>query len=353
MPQKTLEEVTYLKRKIAKSLVLLLMLSTVLVFSPFSLAADATTTASVWVETPSTPAPTTAMPVVTAATTAVVPAGSSVHVVISGDTMFQIATKYKMTLSQLVAMNPQIKNVNMIYVGDKVMIGAAAPVVTGTPGVVKVYQGLGSKVAFRSGPGKDADGVPVYSFNIAMANATFDANGKILSVYIDGYEVATPNYDGASMPHFSGWPGVEGYNVSDHNDPAKVTGVSVNTPESAAAEVNAWATKRERGDSYHMNPANEWYKQMDFFQTFFVGKTVTELELWFAKNTTAAGRPIKASTTKADELAKLAALSEAEKAALADVVSGATMSIRDAHGDFLGAVVQAYLNRVEVTMPVN
>jgi major membrane immunogen (membrane-anchored lipoprotein) len=91
---------------------------------------------------------------------------------------------------------------------------------------------------------------------------------------------------------------------------------------------------------------------MDFYQKFFVGKTIAELKDWFAKNTTAAGRPIKATTTKQDELDKLAKLTAAEKAQLADVVSGATMSISDAHGDFLGALEKAYNNRVEVTIPV-
>ena len=230
-------------------------------------------------------------------------------------------------------------------------IAETAGTTTATEKSSKVYQGLGNSLAFRNGPGSDSEGVPVYSFNVVMAAVDFDENGKILSAYLDAYEISTPNYDGVSMPHFSGWPDKEGYNVTDHAT-EKVTGVSKNTKESAAAEVTGWQTKRERGDSYGMNPANEWYKQMDFFQKFFVGKTVAELETWFAKNTTAAGRPIKATTTKQDELDKLAKLTDKEKAELADVVSGATMSIRDAHGDFLGAIADAYKNRVEVTAPV-
>jgi peptidoglycan hydrolase-like protein with peptidoglycan-binding domain len=220
-----------------------------------------------------------------------------------------------------------------------------------TPKSLKVYKGLGHNVAFRNGPGADSEKVPVYSFTVGMADVEFDADGRIISAYLDAYEVSTPNYDGASMPHFSGWPDKEGYNVTDHAT-EKVSGVSTNTKESAAAEVNAWQTKRQRGDSYGMNAANEWYKQMDFYQTFFVGKTIPELETWFAKNTTAAGRPIKATTTKQDELDKLAKLTDKEKAELADVVSGATMSLRDPHGDFLGAIQDAYKNRVEFVIPV-
>lgn len=333
-----------MKKTIAKTLALLLVLSSMIVFSPTTLQADVDVVAAATggAETPTAaPAPTT------------IKSTDQVYVVVNGDILWKIAQKHKLTLEQLLKLNPQITSPNSIFVGQKIIVGTSSttPVVSTEAGKLKVYQGLGHTVAFRNGPGTDSEGVPVYSFNVAMAQATFDAEGRILSVYIDGYEISTPNYDGASMPHFSGWPDKQGYNITDHAT-AKVTGVSVNTKESAAAEVAAWKTKRERGDTYHMNPANEWYKQMDFFQSFFVGKTVAELEEWFAKNTTAAGRPIKATTTKQDEIDKLAKLTETEKAALADVVAGATMSVRDAHGDFLGAVANAYKNRVEVVIPV-
>jgi LysM repeat protein len=260
--------------------------------------------------------------------------------------MWKIAQKHNLTLDQLLKLNPQITNPNRIYVGQKINVTSAT-----VADKAKMYRGFGTTTAFRNGPGKDDQGVPVYSFNIAMADVLFDAEGRILSAYIDGYEVATPNYDGASMPHFSGWPGITGYNITDHAT-AKVTGVSTNTPESAAAEVKAWQTKRERGNAYGMNPNNDWYKQMDFYQNWFKGKTIPEIKEWFAKNTTAAGRPIKATTTKQDELDKLAKLTATEKAALADVVSSATMSMSDAHGDFIGALENAYKNRVEVVIPV-
>lgn len=340
-----------MKKNIAKTLAVMLVLSSMIVFSPATMQIDVVSAATDTTPT-ATKAPVTNM----------VKDGSQVHVVVSGDMMWKIAQMHNLTLAQLLTLNPQITTPNRIYVGQQVIIGAAiatpaAPAAPTTPtvgteaGTIKVYQGFGQTLAFRNGPGADSEGVPVYSFNIAMAQATFDASGRIISSYIDGYEISTPNYDGASMPHFSGWPDKAGYNITDH-DTAKVTGVSVNTKESAAAEVLSWKTKRERGDSYHMNPANEWYKQMDFFQSFFVGKTVAELKEWYAKNTTAAGRPIKAATVKQDEIDKLAKLTDAEKAALADVVAGATMSVSDAHGDFLGALQEAYDNRIEVVIPV-
>ncbi|MFT9493824.1 LysM peptidoglycan-binding domain-containing protein [Anaerosolibacter sp.] len=347
-----------MKKKIAKTLTLLLLLSSAVVYAEPPSHVDTVATATTWVEeapVKSAPAPKATMPKVTQTETVVPVSGDhQIYVVVNGDVLWKIAQKHNLTLEQLLALNPQLKNPNLLSVGQQIIVKHTAPVAAADPapaGSVKVYQGLGYTTAFRNGPGSDSEGIPVYSFNIAMAQATFDEEGRILSVYIDGYEVSTPNYDGASMPHFSGWPDKEGYNVTDH-DTEKVSGISVNTKESAAAEVAAWQTKRQRGDSYHMNPSNEWYKQMDFFQKFFVGKTVAELEEWFQKNTTATGRPIKASTTKEDELAKLAKLTDAEKAVLADMVSGATMYVRDAHGDFLGAVANAYENRVEVVIPV-
>jgi len=331
-----------MNKKIAQLLVVLLILSTSLVF-----AEDATSSASVWVE--ETPTTTTA-PAVPVATTTTTVSGAATYTVVAGDVMWKIAMDHGMTLSQLLALNPQITNANLIEIGQVINVKAGSTAMTDGD-TETVYTGLGHTTAFRNGPGSDSEGVPVYSFNIAMATATFDDEGRILSVFIDGYEVATPNYDGASMPHFSGWPNTEGYNVTDH-DTELVSGISVNTEESAAAEVNGWLTKRQRGDDYHMNEANEWYKQMDFYQSFFVGKTVAELEAWFAKNTTSAGRPIKLDTTNEADLAKLAALTDAEMAVHVDVLAGATMSLRDAHGDFLGAVANAYANRVAVEVPV-
>lgn len=346
-----------MKKILAHSLVLLLVLTSFLVVPVFSPDTDAVSAATTWTEAPAAPAApaapsTPSKPSSPASVSPSIPAGAGTYVVVSGDTMAKIAAKYNMTLDKLAALNPQIKNVSLIYVGQKVVVSAGSSTSTAATAVTtgkKVYEGMGYKVSFRNGPGADSTGTPVYSFNIAMARATFDTQGRILDVYIDGYEVATPNYDGASMPHFSGWPSQAGINVTDHLT-ASVSGISVNTLESATAEVNAWLSKRQRGDSYEMNPANEWYKQMDFYQNFFKGKTVAELEAWFAKYTTTAGRPIKSSTTNAADLAKYNKLTSAEKADLADVVSGATMSLRDAHGDFLGAVGDAYKNSKEITI---
>ena len=208
-----------------------------------------------------------------------------------------------------------------------------------------VYMGFGSVPNYRKGPGTDPTETQVYSFNVTMASVLFDEDGRILSMDVDIYEVSTPNYDGESMPHFSGWPGKEGYNVFDHATET-VTGVSENTEESIAAEINGWLTKRERGDTYHMNPQNEWYKQMDAYEAMFTGWTVEEVREWFGQYTSARnGRPIKPNSENEDDIKALASMSDEEKTQLADVVSQATMSLSDSHGLILEAIEKAYANR--------
>ena len=211
----------------------------------------------------------------------------------------------------------------------------------------KLYQGLGKSSNFRVGPGKDSKGVDVYSLNYVTASGVFDEEGKVVSLKVDALGISTPNYDGPSMPHFSGWPNTQGYNVTDHES-GEVVAVSDNTIENISKEVENWKTKRERGAEYGMNPRNEWNKQMDFFENYFKGKTVAEIEEWFAKYTSDVnGRPLKAKSKHEQDKIKYEKLSEKEKAELVDVVAGATMSLKDSHGDILGAIKDAYNNRVE------
>ena len=44
------------------------------------------------------------------------------HRVVKGDTLWALAQTYGLTRSELVALNPQIKNPNLIYVGDEVRV---------------------------------------------------------------------------------------------------------------------------------------------------------------------------------------------------------------------------------------
>ena len=209
----------------------------------------------------------------------------------------------------------------------------------------EAYQGFGLSNTVRMGPGSDDTGTPVYSINQVFANPLFDCDGMILSIYVDQLEYATPNYDGAEMPHFSGWPGQGGYN-NDSNHDAVVDGTTPDTEEQFTEEVAGWITKRDRGEDYVMGTGT-WHEQMDAFQRLFVGMTVDEVEEWFAKYCSDAnGRPLKESSSGEGDAEKYAALTDDEKAMLADVTSSATMSLNDSHGDILSAIRKAYENRV-------
>jgi uncharacterized protein with FMN-binding domain len=243
------------------------------------------------------------------------------------------------------ALNKAGANIAVTVEKPKVVVKGTIPA-----GAKSVFQGTGKSILFRLGPGKDPDGVPVYSFNLCFASVLFDEKGRIIESYVDMYEVSSPNYDGDSMPHFSGWPGTAGYNYMDHSVD-KITGKTVNTEASIGAEINGWLSKRQRGDSYGMNAANDWYKQMDAFQAFFRGQTVEDIVKFFAKYCSDRnGRPIKANTTNAQDLAKFNLLTADEKAKLADVVAVATMSLNDPHGNIIAALQDAYNNRVEVVV---
>jgi len=217
----------------------------------------------------------------------------------------------------------------------------AGPAVAQTSGL---SLGLGKSPTFRVGPGKDDKGTQVYSFTYVYGSVVFDAKGKIVGCEFDELEVSTPNYDGASMPHFAGWPGTSGYNVTNHKT-EKVDGISPNTVDSTAADVAAWKTKRERGDSYGMSAKNDWWKQMDAYESIFIGKTVDEVDAWFSKYAAANGRPLNPDSKDEKEKAKFAALSAADQKVVLDARSGATMSITDSHGNVVAALRDAWNNR--------
>jgi LysM repeat protein len=69
-----------------------------------------------------TPAPTAVDVTPTPAITAVPAPTPQIYVVAKGDTMSKIATKFKVTVEQLLAANPQIKNPDKIKIGDQVTI---------------------------------------------------------------------------------------------------------------------------------------------------------------------------------------------------------------------------------------
>lgn len=51
-----------------------------------------------------------------------VEAAAQYHTVVVGDTLWKIAVKYEVGLSELIAANPQLENPNLIYPGDRIAI---------------------------------------------------------------------------------------------------------------------------------------------------------------------------------------------------------------------------------------
>ena len=199
--------------------------------------------------------------------------------------------------------------------------------------------GLGVAVTPRLGPGKDDQDVPVYSFNVVTAGAMFDAGGAVAAVREDILEIITPNHDGAEDNVFIGWPGQK-YNTDDDGD-GKVDGIAEQTPETFTAMLPAFRTKRELGSAYKMN-SGTWEQEMDLFEVFFAGKTVAEIREFHTKyGSDRNGRIIFPGNTNEQDLAKWNALTAEEQAAV-DALSGATMSLTDAHGDLLGALEAAF-----------
>lgn len=324
--------------KRSKFFAVMLVMMLVFTMTMPAFAVDATTSASTWTETPatpSTPAPTAPMaPTAPAVTTsAPVVAGMEMYVVVKGDVFWKIAMDHKLTTAELVKLNPQVKNPAVIAIGDKITVkagAAVAPVTPTTPVVVapvvaeKLYAGLGMIDNFRvRSAGK-------HQLNVAATSAVFDSKGRIVAIDIDVTELAMEEFQ---------WPAAT----------------------ATAAELAALAiklddeimTKGELKEAYGMGKSAstglEWYQQMANFEKFFIGKTPSDIRAWYIKNTDVNGRPIKIGTVlKPEDQAKVDKLTDAEKAVLADVITGATMSLHDGHGFFLESIEKAYKNRVLV-----
>ena len=217
---------------------------------------------------------------------------------------------------------------------------AQAVVTTGT-----LSHGLGFVSNGRLGPGKDDQGVGVYSFNEAVAYVIFDDAGRIVDLEVDELEVASPNYDGEYMPNFTGFPG-QSYNADTNHDEV-VDAVLEQTEDTFLSDVETWKTKRERGETYKLN-SGTWEDEMDIFEEFFKGKTVEEIEQWYAESCSDLnGRPLFGTSEKDEDVAKYEAMSDDAKSQL-DTIAGATMSLNDAHGNIIGAIARAYENRQEI-----
>ena len=195
--------------------------------------------------------------------------------------------------------------------------------------------GLGFTNTGRLGPGKDDQEVGVYSFNTQAVGACFDSDGKIIALYTDVMEVATPNYDGEHMPKLTGFPG-HTYN-GDENHDGKVDTVLEQTEKTFMVQIDNWKTKRERGSTYKLN-SGTWADEMDIFEERFAGMTTDEAEQWFVKYCSDLnGKPLFGTSDKEEDKAKYETLTDEEKSDM-DAISGATMSLKDPHGDLIGAI---------------
>lgn len=182
-----------------------------------------------------------------------------------------------------------------------------------------------------------------------MAGACYDAEGKVVALKADVLEIITPNHDGAHDNAFTGWPG-QAYNADGDAD-GKVEAVWEQTEESFTEQVAAFRTKRDLGSAYKMN-SGTWADEMNAYEAAMTGKTTEEITAWFeACFSDLNGRALRGTSTKDADVAKYGALTDAQRAEI-DALSCATMSLRDGHGDILGAIEKACANAkaVEITV---
>ena len=208
-----------------------------------------------------------------------------------------------------------------------------------------LYHGLGVVATPRLGPGKDDQDMPVYSFNVVAAYVVSDEAGRIVDLETDVLEIITPNHDGAEDNVLPGWPGMS-WNSDDDAD-GKVDGVMTQTPEQYAEVLRAWKTKRQLGDAYKMS-SGTWTQEMDIYEQAFKGMTGEELSAFVAGAfSDLNGRPLNGKSDKEADVAKQAALTPEYQAKI-DALSGATMSLTDAHGELAAAIQKALAVREPV-----
>lgn len=205
---------------------------------------------------------------------------------ISGATITSEAIKQ--AVNQAMGMTGVVQNVVPL---DNANATKAAPVAGLT--------GVGMASTGRVGPGKDAEGGQVYSFNVVFAAGKFDEDGAIRAMKVDQLEVVTPNLGGSSG--FSGFPG------------------SVGDEERFLNEVSAWTTKGAMGNDY-MLTSGSWREQMDAYERMMVGMTVAELKAWHENRNA----------------------SDATPTSEADAATRATMSLQGEYGDILLAIERAW-----------
>ncbi|AGA70556.1 LysM domain-containing protein [Desulfitobacterium dichloroeliminans LMG P-21439] len=262
------------------------------------------------------------------------------YTVVSGDVLWRIAQKHNMTTDALIKLNPQLKNTNLIFPGDKIVVKATPAAAPAAPAVAakKLYQGVGMVANYRDNSARGANND---NLNITTASVLFDDKGKIVELEWDVVEI-TPKM-------FPGWMDPAAEDKSFYKD--------------AQTKGFPWETKREEGYAYDMThlkakgaadnlSKKEWFEQLDVYEELFKGMTVAEVNDWFAKYCGPDGRPYKMAyldkLTDAQKAAIPATFTDAEKKMLVDVTTGATMALQDPHSRFIDALNKANDDQKEV-----
>jgi len=84
--------------------------------------AEVDTVTSATTEPAPAPAPKAPAPAVKPAANATKVTNGTTYTVVKGDVFWKIAKKHNLTIDQLAKLNPQVKNINKIYVGQKLNV---------------------------------------------------------------------------------------------------------------------------------------------------------------------------------------------------------------------------------------
>lgn len=323
-----------MKKRLAIILSVALSLS-LLAFPTFA-ATDTTSGSSAADPAPAAPAqPAAPAPKAPAAPAAPAPAATSdaTYTVVQGDAMWKIAQKHGMTLQELVALNPQIKNINLIFPGQKINVKKAADTASTVKPAEKLYLGTGLVANYRKAT----------RLAFTTASVIFNEKGQIVDLELDVLEISNSD--------FPAW-------LDEENGDPEVNAKLVE----ADKDGFDWETKREKGpQNYNMlrNPnlsGKDYFEQLEYYEKFFTGKTVAEIKDWVDKYTYPYGhadwgRPFKAAyldQLNDEQKAPILNLTEAEKKMLVDVTTNATMAIQDNHSRFVDAIEKAWNARKEL-----
>jgi len=168
-------------------------------------------------------------------------ASAAEHYVVSGDTMWRISRSYGISLDKLIAANPQVKDPNLIYPGDKLYI----PNASGQASSSTANQVLSITNKYRAQNGLKALTLDGELCRVAQAKAddmaakgyfshqspTYGSPAEMLKVFGVSYRymgenIAKGYYDAASV--MDGWMNSSGHRANILNQNFTRLGVGYN-----------------------------------------------------------------------------------------------------------------------------